>query len=190
MGLASVLQFAWRIVETSIKPGDLVVDATVGQGHDTLKLAQLVGVDGKVFGFDIQEAAISIARDLVHSKLTHYSINWVQGSHACMLEAVPAEWLGQVSAVMFNLGYLPGYDHTITTSPQSTLAGLDAATQLLKRYGVITIVAYTGHDGAQEEADAVVNWASSLPQKQFNVLSYQFLNQANHPPFLIVVEKR
>jgi tRNA A58 N-methylase Trm61 len=190
MGLASVLKFARQVAAASVQSGDLVIDATVGQGHDTLELAQLVGVDGKVIGFDIQEAAISIARDLIYAKLTNYSINWVHGSHEFMLEAVPAEWLGQVSLVMFNLGYLPGYDHQITTNLQSTLAGLNAASQLLKAGGVITIVAYTGHEGAQEEADAVEKWASLLPQKQFNVLSYRFLNQVNHPPFLIVVEKK
>jgi len=190
MGLASVLNYAQILVKASIKPGDLVVDATVGQGHDTLVLAQAVGVDGVVYAFDIQEAAIGIARDLVHSKVTNYTVNWVHGSHEFMLADIPAHWLGQVSAVMFNLGYLPGYDHKITTNTQSTLAGVDAATQLLKAGGIITIVAYTGHDGAQAEANAVEKWASLLPQKQFNVLSYRFINQANHPPFLIVVEKR
>jgi tRNA A58 N-methylase Trm61 len=190
MGLASVLHFARQIIETRIKPGDLAVDATVGQGHDTLELAQLVGEDGKVFGFDIQEAAISMARDLVHAKLSHHTITWVHGSHEFMLDIIPVEWLDQVSAIMFNLGYLPGYDHKITTNLQSTIAGLNSATLLLKAGGVITIVAYTGHEGAQAEADGVVNWAAALPQKQFSVLSYRFINQANYPPFLIVVEKK
>src|SRR5665647_2646680 len=104
MGLASVLHFARQIIEARIKPGDLAVDATVGQGHDTLELARLVGEDGKVFGFDIQEAAISIARDLVHAKLSHHTITWVHGSHEFMLDIIPVEWLDQVSAIMFNLG--------------------------------------------------------------------------------------
>jgi tRNA A58 N-methylase Trm61 len=169
----------------------LAVDATVGQGHDTLILAELVGLDGKVFGFDFQEVAISIARDRVYSKLSaDHSVTWVHGSHEFMLEAIPTDWLGQVSAVMFNLGYLPGFDHKVTTNPQSTLAGLNAATRLLQKGGIITIVVYTGHEGAQEEADAVEKWAALLPQKQFNVLSYQFINQVNHPPFLLVVEKK
>jgi tRNA G37 N-methylase Trm5 len=107
-----------------------------------------------------------------------------------MMEAIPNKSIGQASAIMFNLGYLPGFDHQITTHPQSTLAGLDAAISLLRCGGVITIVAYTGHEGAQEETDAVEHWASLLPQKQFSVLSYRFINQLNHPPFLIVVEKK
>jgi 16S rRNA C1402 N4-methylase RsmH len=190
MGLASILQFAREVVESRVKPGDLAVDATVGQGHDTLMLAELVGKDGKVFGFDIQEAAISIARDRVHAKLSEdHSITWVHGSHEFMLSAIPTDWLGQVSAVMFNLGYLPGFDHKVTTNPTSTLAGLNAAVQLLQNGGVITIVAYTGHEGALAEANAVEHWTAQLPQKQFSVLSYSFINQLNHPPKLIVIEK-
>jgi SAM-dependent methyltransferase len=191
MGLDSVLQFARRAITAVVKPGDLAIDATVGQGHDTLMLAELVGVDGKVFGFDIQEAAISIARDRIHAKLgTNHSVNWVHGSHEYMLQTLPVEWQGKVSAIMFNLGYLPGNDHKVTTGSLSTLAGLDAAVLLLQSGGIITIVAYTGHEGAQEEADAVGHWASVLPQKQFSVLSYRFINQLNHPPFLIIVEKK
>jgi tRNA G37 N-methylase Trm5 len=191
MGLDSVLQFARRAAASIIKPGDLVIDATVGQGHDTLMLAELVGIDGKVFGFDIQEAAIAIARDRIMTNLgSHHSISWVHGSHEFMLETIPSEWMGQVSVIMFNLGYLPGFDHRITTTTQATLSGLDAAVQLLKSCGIITLVAYTGHEGAQEEADAVEHWASLLPQKLFSVLSYRFINQLNHPPFLIVVEKK
>jgi SAM-dependent methyltransferase len=191
MGLDSVLQFARRAAATVIKPGDLVIDATVGQGHDTLMLAELVGMDGKVFGFDIQETAISLARDRIFTKLgSNHSVNWVHGSHEYMLETIPVEWVGQVSAIMFNLGYLPGFDHQVTTTAEATLLGLDAAAQLLQSGGIITLVAYTGHEGAQREADAVEQWASLLPQKQFSVLSYRFINQLNHPPFLIVVEKK
>jgi tRNA G37 N-methylase Trm5 len=191
MGLDSVLQFAQRAAASVIKPGDLVIDATVGQGHDTLMLAELVGMDGKVFGFDIQETAISIARDRIFTNLgSNHSVSWVHGSHEFMLETIPAEWVGQVSAIMFNLGYLPGFDHQIATTTAATLSGLDAAAQLLQSGGIITLVAYTGHEGAQEEADAVEHWASRLPQKQFSVLSYRFINQLNHPPFLILVEKK
>ncbi|MEX2460535.1 MAG: class I SAM-dependent methyltransferase [Paenibacillaceae bacterium] len=191
MALDTVLQYAQRIVASIVKPGDFVVDATVGQGHDTIVLAQLVGEAGKVYGFDIQEAAIAIARDRIHATLgSNHAVNWVHGSHAFMLKALPTDCLGQVRAIMFNLGYLPGYDHQITTRSQSTLTGLNAAALLLQSGGVITIVAYTGHEGAQEEADAVEHWASALPQKQFNVLTYRFINQLNHPPFLIVVEKK
>jgi tRNA G37 N-methylase Trm5 len=117
-------------------------------------------------------------------------IIWNYCSHENILEVVPLECQGQIAAVMFNLGYLPKFDHSITTLPHSTLKALTGAAKILRSGGVMTIVAYTGHDGAQDEADEVVRWASLLPQKQFHVLSYRFINQQNHPPFLIVVEKK
>jgi tRNA A58 N-methylase Trm61 len=191
MGLARVLDYAKRVVEGVVKPGEITIDATIGQGNDTLFLAQLVGAEGFVFGFDIQAKALSIAVIKIKEKLgLACNINLFHRSHEFMLDMMPLEHQGQVSAIMFNLGYLPGFNHQITTLPQSTLVGLHAAIQLLRKGGLVTIVAYTGHEGAQEEADAVVHWASLLPQKQYNVLSYRFLNQQNNPPFLIVVEKK
>jgi tRNA G37 N-methylase Trm5 len=191
MSLPSVLLFAKQVVEGAVKTGEVVVDATVGQGNDTLMLAQLVGEKGKLYGFDIQAEALQIARKKVIENLgSDAIISWNHCSHEIILEAIPREWHGHIAAVMFNLGYLPRFDHTITTLPHSTLTALIGASQLLRSGGVITVVAYTGHDGAQAEADAVERWASLLPQKLFQVLSYRYINQQNNPPFLIVVEKK
>jgi tRNA A58 N-methylase Trm61 len=191
MSLQSVLLFAKQVVGGAVKTGEIVVDATVGQGNDTLMLAQLVGDRGKIYGFDIQAEALRVAQNKIIEKLgSDAIITWIHGSHETMLEAIPIEWHGHIAAAMFNLGYLPKFDHTVTTLPDSTISALDGASQLLRSGGVITIVAYTGHDGAQEEADAVERWVSLLPQKQFNVLSYRYINQKNHPPFLVVVEKK
>jgi tRNA A58 N-methylase Trm61 len=191
MSLQSVLLFAKHIVEQTVKTGETAVDATVGQGHDTLMLARLVGDKGRIYGFDIQAEALRAAQNKVIEKLgSDGMMTWNHLSHENMLETIPIECHGHIAAVMFNLGYLPKLDHTITTLPHSTLAALAAASQLLRSGGVITIVAYTGHEGAQDEADAVERWASLLPQKQFNVLSYRYINQQNHPPFLIVIEKK
>ena len=90
---------------------------------------------------------------------------------------------------MFNLGYLPGSDGTLTTTPSTTLPALDAARRLLRPGGVMTIVVYTGHEGGRAEADAVDRWAAALPQARFQALSYRFVNQQNDPPRLVAVEK-
>ncbi|MDB5054303.1 MAG: SAM-dependent methyltransferase [Bacilli bacterium] len=191
MSIESVLLFAQRKVEACLKLGDIAIDATVGQGKDTLLLARLVGEQGTVYGFDIQKEAIAIAQKKLNETLDYNgSIRWIERSHAYIKEELPSESQGHVGAVMFNLGYLPGFDHMLVTKPASTIAGLEAAVQLLRQGGIITIVVYTGHQGAHEEADAVQQWAANLPQKQFDVLSYHFINQKNHPPFLIIVEKK
>jgi SAM-dependent methyltransferase len=189
MALASVLQFAKLLIEERVRPGEAVIDATVGKGNDTLFLARLTGPHGRVFGFDTQSQAIAFAQEKA-SHQSNSSIQWINLSHEFLLEAIGDEWLGRIGAVMFNLGYLPGFDHQITTNADSTLIGLDAAIQLLRIGGLVTVIAYTGHVGGQEEADAVVQWASQLPQTQYNVLSYQFINQKNNPPFLVAVEKK
>jgi SAM-dependent methyltransferase len=191
MALASVLQFAKLLIEERVRPGEAVIDATVGKGNDTLFLAQLTGPHGRVFGFDIQAEAIAFAQKKIRDQLlSNDTIQWIFRSHEFMLEEIDIAWHGQIGAVMFNLGYLPGFDHDITTTIRATITGLDAAIRLLRTGGLITIVAYTGHIGGREEADAVEQWVSQLPQSQFNVLSYRFINQKNNPPFLVAVEKK
>ena len=91
---------------------------------------------------------------------------------------------------MFNLGYLPGSSSSLTTAPETTIPALDATVEVLRPGGVVTVVLYTGHEGGEEEAAAVDEWAAELPQTQFQALSYQFVNQQNNPPRLVAVGKR
>jgi hypothetical protein len=97
---------------------------------------------------------------------------------------------GKLGVIMFNLGYLPGSDHSITTEPKSTLDALREGVTLLRPGGLITVVAYPGHEGGATETEAVSDWSSALPQDSFRVLSYRFVNQRNDPPRLFAVEKR
>jgi hypothetical protein len=107
-----------------------------------------------------------------------------------MKEHVPEACHGRVGAIMFNLGYLPGSDHSTITVPETTLPALNAAVDLLRPGGLTTIVLYTGHEGGDREAAAVEQWAAELPQPNFQVLKYAMINQRNHPPYLIAVAKR
>jgi len=90
---------------------------------------------------------------------------------------------------MFNLGYLPGGDHAIKTRPHTTLAALAAALGALKRGGIITLVVYSGHPGGEEEYRAVKAYLAGLPQQEFAVLEYRFINQKNMPPLLFAVTR-
>jgi SAM-dependent methyltransferase len=216
MGFWSIISFAHKLIEERLRPGDAVIDATVGNGVDTVFLAGLVGMGGAVYGFDIQEEALEKARTRMagagfggssagaagsteavagagfggSSAEAVCGVKLLLRSHAQMEQAVPASLHGEIAAVMFNLGYLPGGDHTIVTTPFSTLAALEASLRLLKKGGVVTIVLYSGHEGGREEADAVAAWAGQLPQHSYQVLEYRFLNQRNTPPYLIAIEKR
>lgn len=191
MGFVSVLSFAHYLIKQRVQPGDRVIDATIGNGHDTLFLADLVGDRGFVYGFDIQEQARKHTTErLVEAGHDLDRIRLVLDSHENMLQHVPVSDHGQIAAIMFNLGYLPGADKSVITQPDSTLSALDSALELLRPQGIVTMVLYPGHDGGDIEAMAVENHTRQLPQSAAQVLCYRFLN--NHPraPYLIAIEKK
>jgi len=192
MALPSILDAAHSFVAQSITPSDFVIDATVGNGHDTLFLLREVGAEGRVVGFDIQPEALDATRDRVrrHAPETMERLRLVHDGHESMIEHLSDTVVGHVGAVMFNLGYLPGGDHSIITEPDSTCQALDVSAEVLRPGGVITIVAYSGHAGGEEEVRAVEAWGADRPQDTFRTLSYRFVNQSNDPPRLFVVEKR
>lgn len=190
MGFVSILGFTRKLIEERVKSGETAVDATAGNGVDTAFLARLVGPEGTVHAFDIQQQALDHTAARIAREQPDTSVKLHHCSHAELLNVIPQEQHGMVAAVMFNLGYLPGADHDTITQPGSTVTALEAAAKLLRRGGIITAVLYTGHPGGVEEAAAVEQWACELPQGQFQVLQYRFINQINRPPYLIAVEKR
>jgi 16S rRNA C1402 N4-methylase RsmH len=186
----SVLDYAHELATNALAAGDLAVDATVGNGHDTVVLARAVGGEGGVLGFDVQAEAIERTRNRLEENGLRASVDLIHAGHEHMAKRLPDQVHGAVGAIMFNLGYLPGSVSDRTTTPDTTIQALNAATTVLRPGGVITVVLYTGHEGGPEEARAVDAWAADRPQERFRVLSYQFVNQRNDPPRLVAVEKR
>ncbi|WP_430535562.1 class I SAM-dependent methyltransferase [Listeria rocourtiae] len=187
MNLKGILPFSHDLLNRIILPGDTVVDATIGNGHDTAFLADLVGVNGRVFGFDIQQEAIDATTQLLTEKQLNNQVTLLHESHAKMTELLSEQ---TIKAAIFNLGYLPGGNKTITTLAESTIQAIDAALSLLEVGGITILVIYHGHPEGQTEKSAVLNYTESLPQEQFHVLEYRFINQRNNPPFVIAIEKR
>lgn len=185
----SVLDYAHVLAGRALELGGVAVDATVGNGHDTVFLAQTVGPQGTIFGFDIQTDALDRTRERLEEHALETEVHLLHAGHETMLRHLPEGLQGEIGAVMFNLGYLPGGDHSLTTQPETTQCALEAATRVLRPGGVVTVVQYTGHEGGTEEADAVTEWAAALPQDTFQVLFYQFLNHRNDPPRLLAIEK-
>jgi len=184
-----ILPFAHELTRRALRAGGIAIDATSGNGHDTVHLASLVGREGRVYAIDRQERAIAATRHKVTTRVPEVDVRIIQGDHAALREHVDRDDRGEVGAVMFNLGYLPRGDHDVITTPETTLPALDAAVDLLAPGGVVTAVLYTGHDGGPEEADAVRGWADCLPQETYSVLSYRFTNRTNDPPRLLAIEK-
>ncbi|WP_342387259.1 class I SAM-dependent methyltransferase [Salinicoccus bachuensis] len=181
--LRRVLPQAKTLAQDIVQDGDAVVDATCGNGHDTKFLSELVGAAGKVYSFDIQAEAIENARSLCGS---HGNIEFILDSHENIDRYVDSRPL---KAAMFNLGYLPRGDKSITTTPASTMLAIQKLFDRLADGGRIIIVVYHGHPGGKTERDALMEQLSQWPQKEAQILKYQFINQKNDAPFLLCIEK-
>ncbi|WP_391202730.1 class I SAM-dependent methyltransferase [Psychrobacillus sp. L4] len=185
MKLKRVLPFAKELLTSVIEPGDFVVDATAGNGHDTLFLAKLVGEAGHVYAFDVQPEAIqSTEEKLVEANLLSRATLILDG-HENVSKYIQKE----IAAAIFNLGYLPGSDLQIVTKGNSTIQAVASLLEMLKVGGLIILVVYSGHPGGKEEKDALMDYVMQLPHSYTHVLCYQFLNQQNNPPFIVAIEK-
>ena len=151
---------AHAAVAEVLRPGDLAVDATAGNGHDTRFLAERVGPEGRVHALDVQEAAVAATRQRLTGAGLAERVHLHHCGHEHLAEAVPPAHHGRVRVVMFNLGYLPAGDKARITRTETTLAGLRAAADLLAPGGRLTVVAYPGHPGGAEETEAVVQWVA------------------------------
>lgn len=184
-------RLAHRIVETILQPGERAIDATVGNGHDTLFLARLVGEQGHVYGFDVQAEALVQTRQRLEAAGLQDRVTLLQMGHEHMFDAVPTRWHGRIGAIMFNLGYLPGgSNRTCITRPEYTLPALEAALHLLRSGGVLTVIAYPGHLGGAEEAKCVQQWAQALSPNHYVAVWYTFCNRRRPAPALLGVYKR
>lgn len=189
-----VLQVAHRLLAAALTPGSVAIDATVGNGHDTLHLARCVGAEGHVIGYDVQAEAVRRTRQRLADAGCLDRVTLLHTGHETLAESVPAALAGRgsaacPSAVCFNLGYLPGGDKSRITRPETTLAALHGALTLLLPGAILTTVLYSGHPGGTEERDAVLHWAQQLPSTAYHVLHYRFINQP-HAPELVAVEVR
>jgi predicted methyltransferase len=169
-------QLAQDLVRQRLSEGMVAVDATAGNGHDTLFLAQSVGPTGMVYAIDIQSAAIEATRDRIHSEGVEKTVVLIQASHDDWAAILPTKHYKNVDAVMMNLGYLPGGDHAITTKTESTAKAIREAFAWLKPGGILTVLAYIGHPGGEEECAAV---RSTL--FEHITMPYQFHEQTSRP---------
>ncbi len=165
------------------------MDATCGNGLDTLFLARAVGVRGSVFACDLQEEAVRRTGEALQKAGLRDRVQLECLCHSTLLERLALR-RGEASAILFNLGYLPGSGHAAITCPETLIPALDQALALLAPGGILTAVLYRGHPGGETEAQAVLAWARALPQEQWTAAHYTFVNQRNHPPSLLAVEPR
>ena len=177
---------AHRELAGVLREGDLAIDATAGNGHDTVFLAGRVGERGQVIAFDIQAEAIASSRERVAAASLTDRVAFVQGSHAGLgSHVIP----GSVTAIVFNLGYLPGGDHAVITRGEGSLLALEASLVALKEGGLLAVVCYPGHPGGDTESEAVIAWSKDLPAP-FSAEVIRREDTLRPAPFLVLVRKR
>jgi len=178
--------WARELIENALFDGARAVDATMGNGHDTLWLCERVGADGRVYAFDVQADAVERTRArLVEAGIAERALLFCRG-HQHMAECVTEP----VDAVVFNLGWLPGAEHGVTTLTETTLRAANAALDILREDGLMTICIYPGHEEGERELNALMRWASGLDSVRYDVLLKTYLNQPNDPPQMIAVRKK
>lgn len=176
----SILNRVHQIIDNTLTDNDLVIDATIGNGYDTLYLSNHV-LKGHVFGFDIQKQA------LIHTKekLTHSNVTLFLEGHENMA-TILKKYLGKISLILFNLGYLPGGNKEITTTWKTTKIAIEQSLLLLNNKGKILIVVYPGHLQGKKESILLNQY---IKEKQ---LIYQIYHNTNNEiaPYLIEIKKR
>ncbi len=185
LNIGNIVRLSNLIINDFIKEGDIALDCTVGNGHDTKLLAEQVGDKGKVYGFDIQEAAIVKTRELLIQFNLERRVELFKDSHDQLDKYIKE----QVNIIVYNLGYLPGSDKKIITKKETTIKSLKKSLDLLAVQGIILIASYIGHPGGRDENIGIENLLSELDQKKYNVLKSEFINQKNKPPILYIIKR-
>ena len=182
--------FVQELIRDRLKPGDIAVDATCGNGHDTLALARAVGPQGLVYAADIQLSAIDAARRrLADHGPAVASVRWIEACHSTLRARLEPEHLGHVAMTTFNFGYLPGGDKNLTTQCASSLQAVQASLDWTAPGGLVSLAMYPGHPEGAKEASTLDAWARSLDPRHYVALEYRFLNLINSPPFVIAIER-
>lgn len=174
-----------EMLKLKIKEGNIIVDATVGNGYDTIFLAKAVGENGKVIGFDIQKTAIENTTNQLIKKNLSQRVVLIQDSHSNINQYIH----NPINGAMFNLGYLPNGDEKIITKTEITLEALEKTCSLLIKGGFITIISYWGHKGGEEEKEAVEKFLCKLETKKFITGQFKYLNRTGNPPIVYFLQR-
>lgn len=182
----NVNNIAKMYIKEIIEEGDICIDATMGNGYDTVFLAEKVGENGMIYAFDVQEEAIKSTEKKVKKLGFEKRVQLILDGHENIKNYVK----DNIKCAVFNLGYLPRCEHKIITKPNTTVEAIKQSVSLLDENGIVCISIYTGHEGGLEERNAVFDYAKNLDQSEYNVFESKFINQKNNPPSIILIEKK
>ena len=183
--MIDLLALQKSFILTHLQEGDTAVDFTMGNGHDTEFLSKTVGEAGRVYAFDVQEQAVASTRKNLAAAGCPQNYTLILDSHHNVKKYVT----GPIKAGMFNLGYLPGSDKSVTTMRETTMPAIEAALDLLDHDGVLLIAVYPGHAEGDAEGKMVLDYLSALDRRAICCTLIRIINSPTSP-FFIVVEKK
>ncbi len=181
--MKDILDFAKEILLERMQPDGVFADFTMGNGHDTLYFAKYL-TQGHVYAFDVQQQALTSTEKLLRENGGFSNVTLIHDSHSNLDQYIREP----LDAAIFNLGYLPGSDKTVTTQCDTTLMALDKAVHQLKVGGVVVVIIYPGHKEGAHEAQMVEEFCAKLDKHTFNTYKYALLNKSN-PPYIVAAEK-
>jgi hypothetical protein len=182
------IKLAHHYWKTHLKPGDIAIDATCGNGQDSLYIAKHVLTEnsGALYLFDIQQIALDQTRLRLSSELNAMQISRVHFCHLNHSEFCQTIKPETVSLIAYNLGYLPGGEKSITTLTETTLMSLNNALSLIKPGGLISVTCYPGHAEGLKEEEAILNWSSQCNPSLWSCCLHKWINKPKSPSLLII----
>ena len=181
-----ITSWVHHFLEDHVQLGDFCIDATMGNGNDTVLLSKLAGERGRVVAFDIQQLALDNTKEKLRKEGCPENYELVLASHENMGEYAEEN---TVSCITFNLGYLPGGDHAKATKSASSINAIETGLRLLKKKGLMTVCIYSGGDSGFDEKDAVLSYIKGLDAKEFLVIISEYANRPNNPPIPVLIIK-
>jgi hypothetical protein len=182
----SHLDLAHHYWEQILQPNDWAIDATCGNGHDTLKLAHILNNTGGVIALDLQQQAIDQTTSLLQSHLSPEKLPHIHLFHQSHVEFPPLAYQHPIRLIVYNLGYLPKGNKQLTTLTSTTLSSLKRALQLIVPGGMISLTCYPGHAEGAKEQQALIQELSQLSPHQWNVCQHTFLNRFQSPNLILI----
>ncbi|MGN0688351.1 MAG: class I SAM-dependent methyltransferase [Oscillospiraceae bacterium] len=186
MNSFSALDIIKRVIDESVKEGDICIDATAGRGNDTLHLCRLVGDSGHVTAFDIQQDAVDSTRALLMENGLAHRADVLLKSHSEM-DSLFRE--NSVAFITFNFGWLPKGDHNIFTHKETSIEAIQKGLKLLKSGGIMSLIIYYGRETGFEERDALLEFLPTIDSGSYTVVEMPFVNRPNCPPIPIIIIK-
>ncbi len=187
MQQSQITRWCHEIMRSQAPEGGFYIDATMGKGKDTLFFCRLAGELGHVLAFDIQQEALRLTGRLLEEHGVRERAELYLDGHEHMDRYAKPE---TVDAICFNFGYLPGGDHAVATSADTSVAAIKKGLGILKHGGMMSLCIYSGGDTGFEEKEEILRCLRGLPAQDYTVIVNEYYNRGNNPPMPVFIFKK